>query len=464
MSAWLDLTRGIVERGRAMIDLRRAATPDAEGVLELFARLVGAVGEASGTALAAEALERYGALPEGERRLVLVGLAERFEPDGDRLYAAIARHQADPSPLSTAALHTASEPPRQELLRRLNRAPGGTAALVAMREDVINAKRHDPSLAVVDDDFRHLFSSWFNRGFLTMRRIDWQTPAAILERIIRYEAVHEIGDWADLRRRIDPPDRRLYAFFHPALPGEPLIFVEVALTASMPASIEAVLRADREPLAPAEARVATFYSISNCQRGLAGISFGSFLIKQVASELTAEFPAIDTFVTLSPVPELRAWAREEATERPDATLVDAVAILSDDLSPEKVDAVRGILEPLARAYLTEAKNARGRPRDPVARFHLGNGARLERLCWMGDPSPKGLAQSWGAMVNYRYVLEDIERNHEAYANEARVVTGPLWRRGGGRTITLRRTKSPPRTAKPDGTEPDGAEPGADAAT
>ena len=436
MNGWLDLMGGIVERGRSMIDLRRTNATGSESVLELMKRLVSAVGEASGIALAAEALERYAALLVEERRTVLLGLAERFGSDMAALDAAVAAHRADPTSETAATLHLASEPRRQELLRRLNRAPGGTAALVAMREDVLDALPGEPTLRGVDADFRHLFSSWFNRGFLTMRRIDWQTPAAILERIIHYEAVHAIKDWDDLRRRIDPADRRLYAFFHPALPGEPLIFVEVALTATMPDRIDDVLAADREPLKPERAKVATFYSISNCQRGLAGISFGSFLIKQVAGELATELPALDSFVTLSPVPGFRAWTEREGAETRDISLPDPPEAADPTATQVAIEAARGALEPLARDYLTKAKNGRGRPLDPVARFHLGNGARLERLCWMGDPSPKGLSQSWGCMVNYRYVPADIERNHELYANEQRIVTGPPWRRGSGRSSGL----------------------------
>ena len=442
MSAWLDLIGGVVERGRAMVDLRRAAARgDAEAVVELCERLLGAIGEASGTAVADEALGLYRALEPPERRAVLLALAERFGPDLDRLDAAARAYADAPGAASASALHLASEPRRQELMRRLNRAPGGTAALVAMREDVLDALPGMPDLAPLDDDFRHLFGSWFNRGFLTMQRIDWRTPAVVLERIIRYEAVHEIGDWEDLRRRIDPPDRRLYAFFHPALPDEPLIFVEVALTTDMPAAIGAVLAADREPLDPARAKVATFYSISNCQRGLKGISFGSFLIKQVAADLALECPALESFVTLSPVPGLRDWARAEGAAMLGEADASVLAALGPEPSPEAIEATRSVLEPLARAYLLEAKNARGRPLDPVARFHLGNGARLERLNWLADPSPKGLAQSFGAMVNYRYVLGEIERNHEAYANEARIVTGPPFRRGPGR-----RRVRPPATA------------------
>lgn len=456
MTGWLDLMGGIVERGRSMIDLRPAARGGAEGVLTLCERLLTAVGEASGTALAAEILRLYAELPSPGRRAVLAGLATRFGPDMARLGEAIAAHEATPGPATASALHAASEPRRQELMRRLNRAPGGTAALVAMREDVLDGMAasgrdndrtgdEDVDLRSLDDDMRHLFASWFNRGFLTMRRMDWQTPAAMLERIIRYEAVHAINGWDDLRRRIDPPDRRLYAFFHPALPGEPLIFVEVALTAAMPDAIEPVLAASREPLDPKRARVATFYSISNCQRGLKGISFGSFLIKQVAADLSAELPGVDTFVTLSPVPGFRAWAARAELDAPERETLEA---LGDTPTREAIDAARPVLEPLMRRYMVEAKNARGHPADPVARFHLGNGARLERLDWMGDPSAKGIAQSLGAMVNYAYVLADIERLHEAYANEAKVTTGPPWRRGAGR----RRVRAP-ATAMPAGSSP-----------
>ena len=425
MIAIRDMMSGIVERGRAMIDLRRGVERGAAGAVELCERLLGAIGEASGTAVAAEVLARYAALVPEERRGFLDALASRFGPDETRLRAALDAYTADPGEGTALALHHASEPRRQELLRRLNLAPGGTAALVAMREDVLALLPEAAGLRGLDADFRHLFSSWFNRGFLEARRIDWQTPAAILERIIRYEAVHAIHDWDDLRRRIDPPDRRLYAFFHPALLGEPLIFVEVALTADMPDAIGPILAADRAPLDPAKARVATFYSISNCQEGLRGISFGSFLIKQVAADLTGELPGIESFVTLSPLPGFRRWVERDAT----LTAAERKAVEAlEGASTDAVGAARPLVEPLLRDYLLEAKNARGRPRDPVARFHLGNGARLERLNWMADRSDKGLAQSFGAMVNYRYALADIERNHEAYANEARIVTGPALRR------------------------------------
>jgi malonyl-CoA decarboxylase len=289
-----------------------------------------------------------------------------------------------------------------------------------MRADLLELMREDGGLAVVDRDFAHLFGSWFNRGFLVLRRIDWSSPATVLEKIIRHEAVHEIRGWDDLRRRIDPDDRRCYAFFHPALIDEPLIFVEVALTQGAPEAIAPLLAAKRSRLAKEKARVAAFYSISNCQQGLTGVNFGSFLIKQVVEEIRRELPKIETFVTLSPAPGLMSWL--EACEDPNAeTMAKAACELASvegwPVSPQSGERLRKVLEPLAAYYLLKAKSADGRPADPVARFHLGNGARLERINWKGDLSPKGLAESGGVMVNYLYDLNEIERNHEAFANQ-----------------------------------------------
>ena len=232
-------------------------------------------------------------------------------PDRERLSQAIEAWRAQPSDDDASGLHYASEPRRQELFRRLNRAPGGTAALVAMRAGSDSKLNDHPALNGVDRDLSHLLASWFNRGFLVLQRIDWSSPANVLEKIIRYEAVHEIRDWDDLRRRIDPPDRRCYAFFHPALIDEPLIFVEVALTAAIPSAIGPLLDKERTPLPQSAARTAVFYSISNCQQGLAGISFGNFLIKQVVEVLRRDLPKLDTFVTLSPVPGFMRWLRQE---------------------------------------------------------------------------------------------------------------------------------------------------------
>jgi malonyl-CoA decarboxylase len=278
-------------------------------------------------------------------------------------------------------------------------------------------------LAALDRDVVHLLSSWFNRGFLVLRRIDWSTPANILEQIIRYEAVHEIRDWDDLRRRIDPIDRRCYAFFHPALVDEPLIFVEVALTESIPAAIAPLLAEDRQPVPIERARTAVFYSISNTQRGLGGISFGNFLIKQVVEELRRELPKLENFVTLSPVPGFMQWLKQAG----DVPISDEDRALLAHLdepdwfdNAELAPQLRAVVEPLAAHYFLKARTSKGRLIDSVARFHLGNGARLERIDWLGDLSLKGLRESAGIMVNYLYRLEDIEKNHEAYANQGEI--------------------------------------------
>jgi malonyl-CoA decarboxylase len=273
-----------------------------------------------------------------------------------------------------------------------------------------------------------LFLSWFNRGFLVLRRIDWSTPASILEKIIRYEGVHKIRDWDDLRRRIDPPDRRCYAFFHPALVDEPLIFVEVALTREIPAAIAPILSDKREAVVPERANTAVFYSITNCQRGLAGVTFGHFLIKQVVEEVSREIPRISSFVTLSPAPNFTEWLKRERGNAASPALAeeDRAALNALDRAnwwrqPDLVEAIRAPLLRAAAWYYVRARNGRGLPVDAVARFHLGNGARLERLDWPADISDRALEQSYGLMVNYLYDLDYIEENHEAYAQQHAVV-------------------------------------------
>jgi malonyl-CoA decarboxylase len=385
-------------------------------------------GEASGVALAQEILARYAEMTTGPRIAFFELLGRTFGHDQPRIDRAIAAWRQSPTDATAADLHAASEPRRLELFRRLNLAPGGTAALVRMREQLLDAMDHREDLAVVDNDFVHLFSSWFNRGFLVLRRIDWSTSASILEKIIRYEAVHEIRDWADLRRRIDPPDRRCYAFFHPALVDEPLIFVEVALTRAIPGAIAPILSDRRDPVEPKRATTAVFYSITNCQRGLTGVTFGHFLIKQVVEELSRDIPSVDKFVTLSPAPNFADWLDRERGRSGSAAIDDAdraaLAPLDSDgwwCSPDVAESMR---EPFLRAaawYYLRARNGRGLPVDAVARFHLGNGARLERLHWLGDTSERALKQSYGMMVNYLYDLDYIERNHEAYAQHRAVV-------------------------------------------
>lgn len=420
-----DLLSTISERGRTLLGRGGASDTrqDASELVELCEALLSGRGEASGIAIAEDIFDGYHTLDGAGRQSFFAALARDFGPDREKLSQAIESWRAQPSDDDASDLHFASEPRRQELIRRLNRAPGGTSELVSMRADLLALMKGNKDLAALDRDVVHLLSSWFNRGFLVLRRIDWSTPANILEQIIRYEAVHEIRDWNDLRRRIDPIDRRCYAFFHPQLSDEPLIFVEVALTETIPGAIAPLLAAER-PLVPVErARTAVFYSISNTQKGLGGISFGSFLIKQVVEELRRELPKLDTFITLSPVPGFMTWLKQGQ----DVPVSDEERTLLENLdkpdwheNTELTAQLRTVLEPLAAHYFLKARTSKGRVIDSVARFHIGNGARLERIDWLGDLSPKGLRESAGIMVNYLYRLDDIEKNHEAYANDGEV--------------------------------------------
>jgi malonyl-CoA decarboxylase len=432
-----ELMQTIAERGRALIARSRRAAPRgrSESLADHCEALLSGRGEASGAALASEILALYETLTIGPRIAFFEALAERFGPNHARLDAAVAAWRANPTDASAAEVHLAAEPRRQELLRRLNLAPGGTAALVHIREQLLDALGRRADLAPVNADFGHLFASWFNRGFLVLRRIDWSTPAVILEKIIRYEAVHKINSWDDLRSRIDPPDRCCYAFFHPALIDEPLIFVEVALTREIPSAIAPVLAVDHAILDPDKATTAVFYSISNCQRGLSGVSFGHFLIKQVVEEISRENRRLSSYVTLSPASDFAAWLdRERKMESSHAlTETDRAALAGLDRahwwqSPPVCEAVQDALLRAAAWYFLHARNARGSPLDSVARFHLGNGARLERLNFLADTSEKGIGQSYGLMVNYRYDIDDIEKNHEAYAEGRTVVASSAVKR------------------------------------
>jgi malonyl-CoA decarboxylase len=313
-----------------------------------------------------------------------------------------------------------AEPPRQELLRRINRSPGGTSAIVRMRRALLDKLDGNAELRALEADLLHLLSSWFNPGFLELRRVDWNSPAQLLEQIIRHEAVHAVDGWDDLRRRLQP-DRRCFAFFHPQLPAEPLIFVEVALVPEMPAAIAPLIDKASEPMQPSQFKVAAFYSISNCQPGLRGVSLGNFLIKRVAEELQRELPQLRTFCTLSPIPGFAAWlarprdfAALPGIRRPVAERAAAARELLRDPARlvEPGEAQQQALERLCAVYLVfQSPTPEG---DPVARFHLDNGARLERLNRDGDVSRKGLKQSHGLMVNYLYDLNRIEACHQAF--------------------------------------------------
>ncbi|MGJ8544103.1 MAG: malonyl-CoA decarboxylase [Sulfitobacter sp.] len=407
-----DLIGRVADSGRGLM---KSAPQD--DIFDICEALLSGKGEATGLAQARVIFDRYAKLPAAKKHAFFCALRDRFGVDQARFEKAYSGGAT-----SLRRLHAVSEPRSQELIRRLNRVPGGTLKLVAMRQDLLGLMAEDPELKPLDDDFRHLFSSWFNRGFLELRSIDWNTPASVLEKIIQYEAVHEISGWSDLRRRVAAPDRRLYAFFHPALLDDPLIFVEVALTPSIPGNIDAILASERDMLAPDKALTAVFYSISNCQDGLRGISFGNFLIKQVVEELQRDFPKLTTFVTLSPVPGLRKWALAQVEEK---ALPDHLAKIVAQAEAGKTPAE---LAELTAHYMLVARSPRGGATDPVARFHLGNGARLECIQPGADTSARGQKASWGVMVNYLYDLATIERNHEAYSTADDIIASPAVRR------------------------------------
>jgi malonyl-CoA decarboxylase len=426
-----ELLTTIADQGRNLLPAALLGGGRRDQIEDLAAALLSGQGEASGVAIARELLAKYKSASADERQAFVRHIAESMQPDPEVITRAATSYIAAPSGATLAALQAAVESPRQEFFRRLNLAPGGTAEIVALRRDLLRLPKGDAAIAIVDHDLQHLLSSWFNRGFLVLRRIDWQTPAAILEKIIAYEAVHQIQGWEDLRRRLDPTDRRLFAFFHPSMVDEPLIFVEVALMVETAGSIQTVLGERPKPDGATRAAPTTaiFYSISNCQEGLRGISFGNFLIKQVVEELAKELPSLKTFVTLSPVPQFARWLDRVLADDRDAVLsdVDRVALqLLRDPQWSEAEAANPALKTALQAaiahYLVRAKSADARPIDPVARFHLGNGARLERINWLGDTSEKGLREAHGLMVNYAYDLSAIEANHEAFENEGVIAT------------------------------------------
>jgi malonyl-CoA decarboxylase len=392
-------------------------------------KLLSEHGEAQGVSIAQETLTQYLALDKKEQVRFFLALAAEFSPDPQAVQLAAQAYAGNPSPENLESLNQVVEPPRQEVFRRLNRAPGGTGTIVRLRERLLDELSDHPQLRSVDWDLHHLLTSWFNPGFLSIVRVDWHTPAFMLEKIIQHEAVHEIQGWSDLHRRLQS-DRRCFAFFHPALPAEPLIFVEVALVDGMPDKVGPLLEIAAASGDPNKATTAVFYSISNCQPGLRRVSLGNFLIKQVADLLSAEFPKLKQFCTLSPIPGFGAWLAqqikedEKRGEKFAAALKKVASALGPDpakiatdpkAATEKLVPLSEQLTALCATYLVNDGKADGFTRDPVARFHLNNGARMERINFGADESRKGLRQSLGLLVNYVYERRRIEANHEQYA-------------------------------------------------
>ncbi len=443
-SAWRDIA--VSARGV----LARTPRPElsADDIVRLREQMLSCLdlrgSEVTARARAADLGRTYLLLDVSGRERFLRLLASDFDVDRaeiDRFCGEVLRaEQAETRAAAERRLRDALEPPRIKLLRQFNALPEGVKFLVDLRAEVLRLSRHDALLRGLEDDLRRLLANWFDIGFLELKRIGWESSAALLEKLMAYEAVHEIRSWADLKNRLEA-DRRCFAFFHPRMPDEPLIFVEVALVTGMASTISALLDESAPVGDPQAANAASFYSISNCQRGLSGISFGDFLIKRVVDALAAELPRLRVFATLSPVPGFRAWLRRESEAAPGNLLLPAersALAAADDAAagqdlpalleradwhshPQLCAALREPLLRLCARYLLRERAPSGRALDPVAHFHLSNGARVERLNWLGDTSEKGLEQSAGIMVNYLYRLADIEANHDAYRGEGRVV-------------------------------------------
>lgn len=437
------VTKKLVDRLRSMMgvaeEVRRVALTaraleQLRGQLKECAESLG--GEVSARARAAKLAETYLHLNDEGRQQFLRLIALEFGPEPARVAAAHTAYQdAVGTPdqwKAEAALRGAMRSSRIRILTQFNAIPQGVKFLVDLRADLLRYLKNDPELAVLDRELESRLSAWFDVGFLELQRITWNSPAALLEKLIEYEAVHEIRSWTDLKNRLDC-DRRLYAFFHPRMPAEPLIFVEVALTDGLADSVQDLLDEHAPVFDHRKADTAIFYSISNTQVGLRGVSFGNFLLKRVIDDLKRDFPKLENFATLSPMPGLAAWARKHPEVLAELELPMPLAeLLVPNWADDKTN-VRALREPLLRLgarYLMVARQEGNEllPADPVARFHLGNGARIERLNYLGDTAVKGFRQSFGLMVNYRYLLDELEGNLDAFTGSGHIAASASIRR------------------------------------
>lgn len=415
-----NLVDSIADAGEKFLNLRRLRGTSTQKLLSLCNDLISHKGFASGVALAREVVNRYNVLTRDEKLSFFIELNQKMGPNLEEIKKVAEEFTKSPNEKTLLELSGQIKSKRQTLFSRMIMAPKGTRAIVSLREDLLGFIPSHPNLQAIDEVLRVLLISWFNPGFLVLKKIDWDTEASILEKIIQYEAVHSIADWNDLKSRL-VANRKCFAYFHPALEDEPLIFVEVALTKGITGSIQSII--NEESNEEKKANTAIFYSINNCQRGLNRIPLGNFLIKMVVTELASELPSIKTYSTLSPIPGFANWLKEE------------LKLDSSRLLPEKDRLLLQMLEdtdwhndtkkrhelkkPLIRAcvnYLVVAKKY-GKPINSVAKFHFGNGAQLYRVNWMGNTSEYGIAKSFGIMVNYLYDLKQIEANHEAYVQK-----------------------------------------------
>ena len=414
------LLGSVISAGKGILARRRQAAVEAPSsdLLSKCRQLLHHRGEASGLALASEVIDDYQGLDDANRMRFFKALASDFDTNHTAVIAAARRFEDDQNAHHLAELAKSVEAPRVKLFRRMNMAPDATRILVKMRGALLEALPENPQLQKVEADLKHQFVSWFNRGFLELRVIDWNSPAAVLERIIAYESVHAIQGWDDLRSRLGD-QRMCFAFFHPAMPDDPLVFVEVALTPGIPTAIAPLINKTAEPAEQKDLDTVVFYSISNCHPGLAGVSFGNFLIKQVVEEIGKRYPKAKRYVTLSPIPGFCQWLAKQ--DNPAELDVQELRSLAKVEGTDTTDSRWESTIALCAKYLV-TKSANGLAMDPVERFHLGNGASLHAIHWAADLSDKGVEQSIGLMVNYLYDLGSIEENHDAYFDQGKVAT------------------------------------------
>ncbi len=383
---------------------------------ELCFDLLSSKGEVSAMSLSKKILDYYLSLDEKEKINFFLLLIEKMDLDLKKIDKALDAYKTFPNHEKYHGIIKSTVSNRSKLFNRLNQSSGATSQLVKMRSDILKLSKFNKKLSIIDLDLKNLFISWFNRGFLVLRPITWESPADILEKIINYEAVHTFNNWEDLKSRLEPSDRKCYAFFHPAMPNEPLIFVQIALTSGIPNSIQNILSEKREILSLEKANTATFYSISNCQHGLQGISFGNSLIKTVVQEISRNFPKINNFVTLSPIPNFTNWLKtiniKIENSKTKKNIKSAYNYLKNN--PK-------FSSDFAAHYLINIHNENGSIVDPVAKFHLTNGAIIHEIHDKADISERGIKQSNGHMVNYLYNLEKVTENHEKFVVENKIM-------------------------------------------
>jgi len=417
------IINSIADAGKELLNKALPVQKNLETLLELCDDLISYKGVASGIAIAREISEIYLSLSKEDKKKFFIAVDEKFKPNLEAAEKKSLEFIKNKNTNTLKELSSLAEGKRQEFIRRMNMAPNGTAFLVSMREDLLRFVLEDSSLSNLDEDFRHLFRSWFNPGFLRLERITWDTKAAVLERIISYEKVHKIKDMTDLKRRLDE-DRRFYAYFHPVLPDEPLIFVQVAFTQGLASSVQDIIK----PMTPNQpkADTATFYSISNCQQGLTSVTLGNFLIKRVVYEIQQENPKIKHFGTLSPLPGFAEWVNyvEENKLRSilgseDYEKVKFLRSTDIKIGDPRIIEHKKIIKKLAVHYLIKEK-VNDKPVNAVTRFHLGNGASIENIVINGNISDYGYNESFGIMVNYIYHLDKLEKIHEEYISNHQI--------------------------------------------